>query len=276
MGDYLKLVADRSQGKPVAVQPRVPSLFEPPPAAVSARLRPFQTFTYKSGPDRPAEYLGPRVPMTAEAQAEASPVTGNRREEPSSAAEITNQSKRPSVKVDNEPSPAEIRRPIAQPLDTAITREVERVITRAQEPVSLQSRPKAAGQLEDDAGENAGRPVSQSKRQKASQQEKPVNQEERFNVSSRKLEKPVQPKQEFIHRPAPQPVAPLALNQQAQRSVSLVAEPIEDSRPVINVVIGRVSVNAVTERAPLPVRVPQPSAPTLSLDQYLKQREGRS
>ena len=274
MGDYLKLVADRSQGKPAAVQPRVPSLFEPPPAAVSARLRPFQTFTYKSGPDRPAEYSGPRVPMTA--QAEASPVTRNRREEPSSAAEITNQSKRPSGKVENEPSPAEIRRPIAQPLDTAITREVERVITRAQEPVSLQSRPKAAGQLEDDAGENAGRPVSQSRRQKASQQEKPVNQEERFNVSSRKLEKPVQPKQEIIHRPAPQPVAPLALNQQAQRSVSLVAEPIEDSRPVINVVIGRVSVNAVTERAPLPVRVPQPSAPTLSLDQYLKQREGRS
>jgi hypothetical protein len=35
-------------------------------------------------------------------------------------------------------------------------------------------------------------------------------------------------------------------------------------------------VNAVTERAPLPVRAAQPSAPTLSLDQYLKQREGRS
>ena len=41
MGSYLNHVAAKALGQSVALQPRVPSLFEPPPALRSARLGPF-------------------------------------------------------------------------------------------------------------------------------------------------------------------------------------------------------------------------------------------
>ncbi|MGI9102229.1 MAG: hypothetical protein ACR2IF_07265 [Terriglobales bacterium] len=58
-----------------------------------------------------------------------------------------------------------------------------------------------------------------------------------------------------------------------------VAEPIsdvhDDQRPFVSVTIGRVSVNAVIERSTPPARSATPPGPSLTLEKYLEQREGR-
>ena len=220
-----------------------------------------------------AEPIRARVP-----EAQPHMPSGNllSRREPSPVSEIADRpAKRETIKPGSDSLPAEIQRPTVQPLKTSAEREIERVVSRV-EPTPLQPKPKTISRAEDSATEQTDVSLLKPRQRRTAQEEKRGDEGGRFNVSSRRLDATIQPRPELANRPMPQPIAPVVIQQQAQRSTSLVAEPFEDARPVINVVIGRVSVNAIVERTPAPARTPHPSGPSLSLDQYLKQRGGRS
>lgn len=60
-----------------------------------------------------------------------------------------------------------------------------------------------------------------------------------------------------------------------QAPVVVRTEPLEDSAPSVQVVIGRVIVQAIAPPPPPVPQAPRAQAPRLSLEEYLRQREGR-
>jgi len=271
MGNYLKFVADRSQGKPVAVQPRVPSLFEPPAAAISARLMPFPI---KSEPELPAqEHPDPITARSQEPKQLASVVPYREQQAPRDPIRDV------VVRREQAEPKAEISIPLRQPSVVQVSaapppREIQSVTVQTQKPLTPEAKIKSKS-LEEGSREDTADGLKPGRR-KAVQEKEQGAEPARFTVSTKKFEPQVLPVREQAHPQARQSVAPALVQHQTQKSASVVAEPVEDLRPVVNVTIGRVSVNAITERAPAPPRILQPSGPSMSLDQYLKQRQGRS
>jgi hypothetical protein len=75
---------------------------------------------------------------------------------------------------------------------------------------------------------------------------------------------------------APQDSGPRSIVAQAAQKPQALAMPVEvaSESPSINVTIGRIDVRAVMPQTPAPVRASARPRPALSLEDYLKQREG--
>src|SRR5437016_1132808 len=173
MGDYLKLVADRSQGKAGAIQPRVPSLFEPPAASMAARFTPFQSLSNRVVQEHAdTEYSEPTRASTWEAQPHIPSGNLHNRREPSPVSEIADRpAKRETIKPGSDSLPAEIQRPTVQPLKTSAEREIERVVPRV-EPTPLQPKPKTISRAEDGATEQTDVPPLKTRQRRTAQEEK--------------------------------------------------------------------------------------------------------
>ena len=213
MGDYLKLVADRSQGKVGAIQPRVPSLFEPPAASMSARFTPFQSLSNRVVQEHAdTEYSEPTRASTWEAQPHIPSGNLHNRREPSPVSEIADRpAKRETIKPNNESLRPESERPTAQALKTSAEREIERVVSRV-EPTPLQPKPKTISRAEDGATEQTDESLLKPRPRRTAQEEKRGDEGDRFNVSSRRLDATIQPRAELANRPMPQPIAPVHEN----------------------------------------------------------------
>lgn len=269
MGDYLRTVAAKALGEAI-VRPRVPSLFEPPAGSLSARLmsvplkraeeiirpeiEPFQppaVITQKREPEKQQEGRG---------SADAGPVP-----RPQAIRSIRDLPAASTAQSMPRMNPHESRQvtPAAEIADRRVP---------LPDPPALRRPPQ---------GHDARVDSGPARPQKATEQPPPTMR----RIFQPRPEKPDTP----VHRrEAPATVAPdrapdpirhavptpalTANHAAAVRTKEAQLDRAPDAGPSIEVVIGRVTVNAVMTPA-APARVAAaPPPPLLSLDQYLKQR----
>jgi hypothetical protein len=287
VGDYLKIAADRVRGRTAPViQPRIPSLFEPPTAALSARFTRFPATpaTPEQQPSLTSEHsVEPARTQIPEAQKSLPTIQPTSRETlpPIELAQDDRLNNRETVQA---PTPRS-QRPKADSLQPAISSfdQHEEIITPA---VSLPARiiRSVAAQNKEAQPPTRVEPTPVNNPVPAPRSE--TKQEIHSRTVERQIERSVvkevmervrrvQTAQAPI-RPANAAVGPIRAVQGFHETGFLTNDSVDDSRPVINVVIGRVSVNAVTERPAAVAKPKQPAGPILSLDRYLEQRKGHS
>lgn len=289
MADYLKIAASRVLGRGApAIQPRIPSLFEPPgPPGLPASARFTRFAATPANPEPEQSFAGERSVETSqertpEVQASLPARRPTRHEVlPDPVKHIPEQrleTKGVAANVvhwkshSTHPVPGlERQEEIFTPAVTAASR---RPAVTARN-TSDEAAPPAPTRIEPRHPDNPGLPERREFKQEI--QSKTVERHVEQSVVKEVVErvKWIQAENAPIRRADTHTgtVRAVALSQQATFSH---VEPGEDSRPVINVVIGRVSVNAVTERPAVVPRPVQPPGPTLTLDRYLEQRKGRS
>jgi hypothetical protein len=263
MADYLKSLVARVSQKTPALSPRVPSLFEPPPGLLSVPLPMTtrrQTTPPVAAPTTPIATNAdpqPQVPAAAAARrADTAPVP-----EMQVAVEVSNDTPAPrlvrSSKPQSEPAtlepdleiveaePVASVRPLiarAHPEPTApVVAETAPTIRPTFAPTRAPQEPVAAGLQPTRTDRGAPEPV------------------QTVNVA---------PSPQRSQEPARQSPS---LREQATRS-----QEVADQRPVVNVVIERLSVQAVTNTSSPPRPSAPAPAPSMSLEQYLQRRSSRS
>ena len=285
MEHYLKLVTNRVQGRAAGgIQPRMPSLFEPPVLNVSARLpRPagiFDQAEHRSSPaaegrgDAAAHSLfaPSAVPALRERAIQAGQglLAHNRKDDYRIARE------QPAMLPLRPPGPPPV--PAAPP---AAPRQgsAATAATASPQPSVTMAREESA----------AARSLHPEPRQPALTTQ-PLKPQAGDSLRTRTVTAPVEHTvvRHLVDGAGPAPVdkiqiRPREMDLGAARPPAgwsqprvLLNDSVEDTRPQINVVIGRVSVNAVTETAPPARRSAAAPPPALSLDRYLEQRRGRS
>jgi hypothetical protein len=275
MASYLHNVAARVLAQSVSVQPRLPSLFEPPATSLSARLVPFTNL--RPVPDGQeghepavlASTVGPqpegRMSATLPTAHDNSRRKQGKDQDPPQALHPAEERKTGRDK----PAPLV---PHGRESDDSILAEnpPPRPRPRIAPATFISDEIRSVVPPTNDASARApadGFPSAVLTRPESRPHADPIAQ--RASEPSAL---------EFDARPprASQPPAPLPLTQQpAAVTVPSVSHAVEPG-PNVSVVIGRVSVQAVMPQ-PFAVRPPSPPpAPLLSLEQYLKQRGGAS
>lgn len=287
VGDYLKIAADRVRGRTApAIQPRIPSLFEPPTAALSARFTRFPATpsTSEQQPSVASEHsVEPAQTQVPETQ-KSLPTTQRTSREDLPSIELAQDDHLDNRETAQPPTPrsprpkADSLQPTigsfeqheesitpAIPLPTQIIRSVAAQNKEAQPPTRVEPTP---------VNNPVPAPRSETKQEIHS---RTIERQIERSVVKEVMERVrrVQTAQAPI-RPANTAVGPIRAVQGFHETGFLSNDPVDDSRPVINVVIGRVSVNAVTERPSAAAKPKQPAGPILSLDRYLEQRKGHS
>jgi hypothetical protein len=281
MGSYFNHVAAKVLGRPVVLQPRVPSLFEPPPALRMARLGPIP-FLNANPESRPAS-------------ADSLP-SGN-------LPSLTRPSTPTSSSYSDEQA-SERRRPPANQ-DQAVG---QRILGRKREqPVAFQTDAV-------DGGETVGASVATEKPLRPKSQIVPASPSRTEQRGAKCADPPMltgaevttwrqspsdERRSEITVRqePAPPVLDPLSSMRPETRVLATdrTESSISSSRPTSNapdfqiidsreskdsglsvsVVIGRVNVQVALPQ-PAPVRLSRPTPPPmLSLEQYMKQRGGQ-
>ncbi|HME35227.1 MAG TPA: hypothetical protein VKF84_08310 [Candidatus Sulfotelmatobacter sp.] len=277
MGNYLSHVAARALGQSPALQPRVPSLFEPPPALRSARLGPFPSL--KTDPNTrvdAGDSLTAPSPQTRTRRRETRAVStddhssGERGSDGDPAPRITGHKLRTPNAAEQAAAPADGNRYV-QPAQEISVHPRPQIV-----PAAANAAPAPAGareaSLESDT--RVTKPRGTAVAGIGSRLEKSFPRDPQIGVSEKRLpERPEErsaaaPERKEIpahsQRPAPQSLAfPPAGTKDADN---------RDGGFSVSVVIERVNVQAVMPQ-PAPVRAARSSpAPMLSLEQYMKQR----
>jgi len=271
MGDYLKIAADKTRGRIApAIQPRIPSLFEPASMPVSPATPEQQASFATEQSFEPARTQVSEVqkslPTIPPSDRDALPTTelrqhdrvGNRESKQTPAVlniRPKNDSLQPTVPgfEDHE----EVVTPVVTtPPARGLVKPARPLETEPQTPLRVDPATvkKSAPAPRTDIKEVHSRTVER-------QLERSVVKEVMERVRQVQTEQ--------------SPTRPVRTVPGFHDARTFSSEPVEDSRPVINVVIGRVSVNAVTER-PATAPKPKSSGPILSLDRYLEQRREQS
>jgi hypothetical protein len=76
------------------------------------------------------------------------------------------------------------------------------------------------------------------------------------------------------HKPVIQPIAIEQVASHEKTYPQAIVEPVKPEPAVIRVTIGRIEVRATTPPTPIPQQRAKQSAPRLSLDDYLRSRNG--
>jgi hypothetical protein len=284
MGDYLNNVAARVSGTRTAVRPRLPSLFEPSPALASSRLSSLVNLHRE----------GDRLHSVAEEVEVPAPPPSTR---PASTPRFhqVREAAQPVPAAEPHDDPAS---PQSLPAETGSQPIVRRVseasISAPQLPAEISASsvthtvaPAASHQTQRSA-ERPSRPVEAIQTRIADRKEPPRDLPERLSpVPAEPL-----PLREIhtVERTIPVPAqtsrastpvisAPLRQSNPpgpaASTTPAFFTDHVENAAPTVQVVIGRVTVQAV---APQPHAAPAPprqQKPRLSLEDYLKQREAR-
>jgi hypothetical protein len=291
MASYLNHVAAKALGQSVTLQPRVPSLFEPPPALRSARLTPFPFL--KADPETLPDAADSMIPQrdrwsrglvskrrtpigsvdgrqsldqrqTSEKdEATVSRITGLKRREPVSIEPAVS-----SVdETERVPSAPEFDARAKPRITPAVESRTEQVRSGAIETPKGTDTGIAAAQLRRDSRATEPRSEATSRKEQdadvsdpephasARSEARSVTAMDRADVAAHSL------------RPAPRTPT-------FQRVEARGEE--RDGGFSVSVVIGRVNIQAALPQSS-PVRLAHSSpAPLLSLEQYLKQRGGHS
>jgi hypothetical protein len=287
MGSYLNHVAAKALGQSVVLQPRVPSLFEPPPALRLARLSPIPSL--KAGVET---RLDSADSLTTQRDWRYRTWPGTREMRVAFVDDQQSESERPKGDRDHAAVSRIIghkrREPVGMEPDALTVPETESVspapdrisrrkprITPAPVSRTEQTRPAAiepATWKDTGGGEPrrkaapATEPRSEAIRPKELDVDEPearvsVRHEARSVAAPERAEVAAQ-----SQLPSPKtPTFPLAETKDAEE---------RDGGFSVSVVIGRVNVQAVLPQ-PVPVRLTHSApAPLLSLEQYMKQRGG--
>jgi hypothetical protein len=286
MGSYLNHVAAKALGQSVTLQPRVPSLFEPPPALRSARLAPFPPLKADSDTRldsgdsatpqhdwRSRSLSRPETPVASVYDHQSSERQTPGKDQPT-VSRITGLKRRQSVPIE----------PVALSAD-----ETERVPPAPDSRAKPRIIPTGAPRTEP-ARSDAIEPPKWTDYRIATQQRKASPEAEpRSEAISRKepdvrdAEQRVSARPEVRSVTAPEraEVAAHSLRPAPKKMPTFPRAEARDAEETdggfnVSVVIGRVNVQAVLPQ-PAPVRLAHSSpAPLLSLEQYLKQRGGHS
>lgn len=244
--NYLAKQAARSLSRGVAVRPRLPALFEP-----ANNIAPLHDATPLDAPR--VEELRAEPPRSIVAERVL------RQEVETVRERIERIAPRTEPLVRTEATPVLPASPSPH-----IEKREEPALPPAQPPIEIE--PRAATTTHTIVDERIVRLIE---RADAAPAPPPITQRVKVPVAvpERILEPPPPP----IHPYAPIPVTA----RPAERTAPAALRAVE-SAPSIRITIGRVDVRAVTETETPQRSAPAPGAPTLSLDDYLKQREGRS
>ncbi len=288
MGDYLKMMAGRVLGRASpAVHPRIPSLFEPPSLAFSARFMPFAGISSRAEP-QPSVMTEVQVQRAQERMTDPQPLSPAARQARHEAPpNIEAEKHDPQDKVGTSHAPGNMKpgpgkHQIQPSVSRVEHRRAEREEPAATAPHTLEVKPQTDSLplLEQLVRTDPEQPAH-----RVQPTQPKVRQEVQRKMAEPRVERELlkevvgRVKQaQAVGAPARQPdaqVGPAQPSVRPQREAIPLDEPPEDTRPVINVVIGRVSVSAVTERPAAAARAARPQGPMLSLDRYLEQRGGR-
>lgn len=259
---FLSHLVARARGTDSAIEPRLPSLFEPvavPSTALAAE---------------PAELSVPPSPRPDTAPdgvpgAKQPPAVGGLR--PLELPPLTGSARREEAPLEEG---RQAHEPPARPVPRAVARAAASMGFPAEEPGS---RPATAGSRPDAAPRERPRPRGSSAPSAA-----PLETEraKAGAVTGEQRSVLQEPERRAPGALVAQPVAVLVprIGIQAPQASHRDLPPADDMReqpaPVINVTIGRVEVRAVPG-APAKPRIEQAKPRALSLDDYLKQRGGR-
>jgi hypothetical protein len=286
MASYLNHVAAKAVGQTAALQPRVPSLFEPPPALRSARLTPFPFLKVDSDTRfDSADSSTPQLDWRSR----------NLRRPETPVASIDDQhSGRQGQIADKDPGPVsritghKRREPV--PIEPVLSAADETTDTPSTPDSRTKPRivPLAATRTEHARADAIGPPESADIGITAPSPKAPPLRAARSEATPPGEPDARDPDQRLSTRPEVHDVTPperAEVVTQSLRPVPRVptfrraeARDGEDTERgfSVSVVIGRVNVQAVLPQ-PAPVRLTHSApAPMLSLDQYLKQRGGHS
>lgn len=283
MGDYLRNLTARANGAPAAVRPRLPSLFEPAPVAASMRV------SSLAGLRRPREAQMEVTDEMEIAQPATSAPLSPRRHDVSRAIRQpeAHDDPPPSPQLPQERLPRHVAQQGPEPLPPKLPSEV------AEPGHAISAAPSAALELKRaDAPTPLPLPAEREKQKAQPPASSPHQVVETTLVREvRTIERDAPPA--AIRRldsaapttdqptPARPPVAstsvrPVPVSRPANPVPPVFTEPLEPAAPTVQVIIGRVTVNAVAPQPAAPAPPPRPQSPRLSLDDYLKQREVRT
>ncbi len=300
MGDYLNQLTSRVSGTQAAVRPRLPSLFEPPRGLAATRVS--SLFPAQPQPREEAplvEDLSTRSTLS-----DQRPQIRAAYEKPASASRLITLSQ-------HEPKPDKPALPHPAFVPSAMERPP---IVRARPTrESLRHEERTERGERDDAAREPLRPATPSLPLNNSEEPNSVARRETNKLVVRRPDPEVTGRETLSLSSAPQrrrteaareftpaqqqhatekPLTPPAPARPAEgvhavtnfnparaaRETPVIArtEPLEDSSPSVQVVIGRVIVQAIAPPPALAPPAPRPQTPRLSLEEYLKQREGRA
>ena len=287
MGDYLTNLTARVSGVSPAVRPRLPSLFEPPAALPPARLASLVSQLHRDREHLQSETEEVEAPTPASSLAPAaqpSHAQRIRRAEPAPPSSETPEAAispkdsppallpKPRVSAVADPPVSEARpqSPAPQPPKPAVPVVLPQLLRHA----DRSSRPPTVqppSQSERNESHIAAETGTQSK-SPAVHETRPaeIRVHREVRVEERQSAAPTSPV-----LPVMVPPAPRAKSLKPTQPV-FFTEPAETSAPSVQVVIGRVTVQAVTPSASANPAPPRSPAPRLSLEDYLKQREARA
>jgi hypothetical protein len=287
MGSYLHDIAARALGQSSTLQPRVPSLFEPPPALRSARLTPFPFLKADSEScmdsgdsttpqqDWRSRSLSRReTPVASSDNQPGKSDSDKPGGDHADASRITGRNRRQAASTEPAALCADETEPVPSAPDSrAKPRIVPAVVT-------------STGQVRSDAneppkGRDAGIVVARlRKNSPAMEPRSKATYRKEPDVTDSEPRASMRPGVRNVEAPERAEVAALSLRPAPRTPTFPRAEArnVEDTDGVfsVSVVIARVNVQAVLPQ-PTPVRLAHPSpAPLLSLEQYLRQRGGHS
>ncbi|MDX6695732.1 MAG: hypothetical protein QOF02_3335 [Blastocatellia bacterium] len=287
MSDFLTNLVARALNRAEAVRPRIASRFEPPSLAATspfgsaprdAELAATDSFIETPSPQptdaRPANFLQP----TADHLTRPTPTPPTPLRESSDEHHARRQPDESTTRLDEArverstpliPTPSSSQTMESQPrrmkADAATSFESREEQAEARLSDSEQSRVEAvrvseSERLFDDAG--LRRLEERVRRNEAAQRERQQQQTEAASIVAAAPQRNVEPR--------------LSLAPAAQKPEALAAPAeLPEPSPSINVTIGRIDVRAVMPQASVPVRAAaERPRPALSLEDYLKQREG--
>jgi hypothetical protein len=292
MGNYLNRLTARVSGTQKAVRPQLPSLFEPPTGLKSARIASmFAARRERPEEESPAVENTPRTVVTGRSAPQAPPA----QEKPALPA-LPVTFKEHSEKV--EPQPA-VTQPSMQSRPMVRTRQVIEPVLREEKRESRESESRLqatqhatefpAWQKE----EAAPAPLTHEQKQPAVLRAKTGMTEPSLllpsswqRVAEMAREALRLPEERAVENPATPPITALpspsthvpaiAPVQPNRQPVIPRIEAREDTAPSVQVVIGRVTVQAIAPPPSPAAPAPRPHVPRLSLEEYLRQREGRA
>jgi hypothetical protein len=246
MSDFLGNLAARAVAATNAVRPRLPSRFESPPNAESGMRAPESERI--ADEDRSAVHSPqPAVSMVP------SPLPAARTAQLIPAAHVEGQ--------------AALKPPPSMHLPVAPVAPSSSLSPASVMQPSLTSSPAVAG-VPAPVGKETSPPAPQPAQQPAPE---PAHAE--GGPPPRKPAEPVIPQRVVVIEK--QPVAAAVIPASPSSGTGTPRETqTEQPGPIIRVTIGRIDVRAVLPSAPVPARKAQAVSPVLSLDEYLKQRDG--
>ena len=279
MADYLSSIVARASQAAPSLSPRVPSLFEPPPTFLSLPLhvhgpvprRTTSPAVRDRAPAPDSRVSEPQAPATALPGAHTRPARQQALEldvavdiNDGAAKSETPTGAPPTRLARSSANKSEPREP--EPMLESIEHETERTVR----PLVARAHPHAASPL---PAMLEPAPIRNSPAQ-ANERENPAP----AAIAALPAESGVRDAFHAVPTtnvpPAPQRPADAA--RQPPRAIAAPSLELEAQRPVVNVVIERLSVQAITSTS----APPRPSAPapppSMSLEQYLQRRSTRS